>query len=64
MAVSIDNLSSATPSSDFPTEEDCGPCSRMARGSMLACALGCALALAAIGFVIGRSRARRSLFEG
>jgi hypothetical protein len=63
MAVSIDNLSSASPSSDFPTEDDCVPCSRMPRGWALACCIGCGLAVAVIGFLVGRARARRSLFQ-
>jgi hypothetical protein len=60
MAVSIDNLSNAEPSSDFPTEDDSGPCSRLSRGSGIACVIGFALVVGAIAFLLGRSIARRS----
>jgi hypothetical protein len=59
MAVSIDRASSAEPSSDFPTEDDCAPCARMPRQAKIACAIVCPLAIALIGFLIGRAVARR-----
>ena len=58
MAVSIQHRSGAEPSSDFPTEDDCEPCSMM-RGRALACALASALVVGVIGFLIGRARGRR-----
>ncbi|MGZ5291528.1 MAG: hypothetical protein ACXWXQ_03600 [Actinomycetota bacterium] len=60
MAISIDDATSAEPSSDFPTDDDCGPCSRMPRGAALGGTIGVALALGLIGFLIGRARARRA----
>jgi hypothetical protein len=59
MAVSIHHKSGAEPSSDFPTEDDCEPCSLMQRGGALACAIACALTIGVIGFLVGRARARR-----
>ncbi len=61
MAVSIQHKSGAEPSSDFPTEDDCEPCSMMPRGGALACAIACTVAIGVIGFLIGRARARRAL---
>jgi hypothetical protein len=59
MAVSISEVSHAEPSSDFPTQEDCGPCARLPRGAKLACAVGFVLVIGLVGFLFGRARTRR-----
>jgi len=64
MAVSIDDASRAEPSSDFPTEDDCGPCARMPRQAKIACAILVPLTIAAIGFLFGRAIARRNARRG
>lgn len=59
MAVGLEHLAEAEPSSDFPTEDDCVPC----RGrSRTACAVGvvlAVLAVGALGFLAARLLSRR-----
>jgi hypothetical protein len=64
MAVSIDDASRAEPSSDFPTEDDCGPCARMPRQAKIACAILVPLTIALIGFLVGRAITRRRIGRG
>jgi hypothetical protein len=62
MAICMQDLGRAEPSSDFPTEDDVEPCPcrGLSRGRMLTCAAGCALAVWVIGFLVGRALGRRT----
>jgi hypothetical protein len=57
MAASLNDLSHAEPSSDFPTDEDVNPCARITRATSAAVAIG--VVVAVIAFLIGRALARR-----
>jgi hypothetical protein len=56
MAASLNDLSHAEPSSDFPTDEDVNPCARITRATSAAVAIGVVVVIA---FLIGRALARR-----
>jgi hypothetical protein len=64
MAICMRDVRRAEPSSDFPTEDDVELCRGHSRARLLGCAVGCALAVWAIGFLVGRAMGRRAGARG
>jgi hypothetical protein len=59
VAICLQHLSRAEPSSDFPTADDSEPCLARSRGSIIACLVLGAILAGAIGFVVARALSRR-----